>query len=84
MKNKYVGSNWRMVLKTENDVDQLNVEVESKNRLSQVESIELEKSLKNEIKSVIIFTPHITVLPPNSIIQEGLKAKRVVDKRKKV
>jgi phenylacetate-CoA ligase len=84
MKNKHVGSNWRMVLKTENDVDQLNVEVESKERLSQVESIELEESLKNEIKSVIIFTPHITVLPPKSIVQEGLKAKRVVDERKKV
>jgi phenylacetate-CoA ligase len=84
MKNKHVGSNWRMVLTTENDVDQLNVEVESKERLSQVESIELEKSLKSEIKSVIIFTPHITILPPNSIVQDGLKAKRVVDERKKV
>jgi len=84
MKNKHVGSNWRMVLTTEDDIDQLNVEVESKQPLSQVESIELEKSLKSEIKSVIIFTPNITVLPPNSIIQEGLKAKRVVDERKKV
>ena len=84
MKNKHVGSNWRMVLTTEDDIDQLNVEVESKQPLSQVESIELEKSLKSEIKSVVIFTPNITVLPPNSIIQEGLKAKRVVDERKKV
>ena len=39
--------------------------------------------LKNEIKSVIVFTPRVTVLPPNSIQQEGLKAKRVMDKRKK-
>ena len=84
MKNKYVGGNWRMILTTENDVDQLKVEVESKERLSQVESIDLEKTLKNQIKSVIIFTPSIVVLPPNSINQEGLKAKRVVDERKKV
>ena len=60
------------------------MEVESKERLSQVESIELEKLLKNEIKSVIIFTPTVTILPPNSIAQEGLKVKRVVDERKKV
>ena len=61
----------------------LNVEVESKTQLSQVECMDLEKSLKDEIKSVIVFTPRVTVLPPNSITQEGLKAKRVVDQRKK-
>ncbi len=85
MKNDQVGGNWRMVLTTdENDVDQLTVEVESKNRLSQVDQIDLEKKLKSEIKSIIVFTPDVTVLPPNSITQEGLKAKRVVDDRKKV
>ena len=84
MKNENVGGNWRMILTTEDDIDQLKVEVESKERLSQVESIELEKLLKNEIKSVIIFTPTVTILPPNSIAQEGLKVKRVVDERKKV
>jgi phenylacetate-CoA ligase len=82
MKNNEVGGNWRMVLTTEDDVDILTVEVESKSILSQVESMDLEKSLKNEIKTVIIFTPRVTVLPPNSINQENLKAKRVVDKRK--
>lgn len=83
MKNKHVGGNWRMVLTTENDIDMLTVEVESKTQLSQVESMDLEDSLKNEIRSVIVFTPRVTVLPPNSISQEGLKAKRVVDKREK-
>ena len=83
MKNNTVGGNWRMVLTTEGDADQLTVEVESKTSLSQVDQMELEKQLKNEIKSVIVFTPRVTVLPPNSIQQEGLKAKRVMDKRKK-
>jgi phenylacetate-CoA ligase len=82
MKNEDVGGNWRMILTTEHDVDMLTVEVESKMRLSQVEIMDLEKHLKNEIKSVIVFTPRITVVPPNSIPQEGLKAKRVVDERK--
>jgi phenylacetate-CoA ligase len=84
MKNENVGGNWRIVLSTENDIDVLTVEVESKIPLSQVESMDLEGGLKSEIKSVIVFTPKVTVLPPNSIIQEGLKAKRVVDNRKKV
>ncbi len=84
MKKPEVGGNWRMVISTENDVDTLSVEVESKKTLSQVESMNLENSLTSEIKSVIVFTPRVTVLPPNSIPQEGLKAKRVIDKRKKV
>jgi len=83
MKNQEVGGNWRMMLDTKNDVDILTVEVESKNQLSQVESADLEESLKNDIKSVIVFTPRVTVLPPNGIPQEGLKAKRVIDNRKK-
>jgi len=83
MKNQEVGGNWRMVLDTKNDVDMLTVEVESRNQLSQVESMDLEESLKNDIKSVIVFTPRVTVLHPNCIPQEGLKAKRVVDNRKK-
>jgi phenylacetate-CoA ligase len=84
MKNDIIGSNWRMVLITEEDIDKLIVEVESKTTLSQVDQMELERKLENEIKSVIVFTPKVTVLPPDSITHEGLKAKRVIDKRIKV
>lgn len=84
MKNQAVGGNWRMVLTTENDIDKLTVEVESKEPLSQDESMNLEETLKGEIKSVIVFTPRVTVLHPNSIPQIGIKAKRVIDERKKV
>ena len=84
MKNKSLGGNWRMILQTEGNVDNLTVEAESKTPLSQVESMDLEEKLKNEIKSIIVFTPKVVVVPPNSIPQEGLKAKRVVDQRKKV
>ena len=83
MKNQDVGGNWRMVLTTKSDVDMLTVEVESKTQLSQVESMNLEKLLKNEIKSVIVFTPRVEVLSPNTIPESGLKAKRVIDERKK-
>jgi len=84
MKDDKVGGNWQMVLTTdENDVDQLTVKVETKKLLSQIDQIALEKKLREQIKSVIVFTPSVNVLPPNSIVQEGLKAKRVVDNRKK-
>jgi phenylacetate-CoA ligase len=84
MKKEEIGGNWRMVLNTVNDVDMLTVEVESKINLNKIETTDLEKKLKEEIKSVIIFTPKVNVMPPNSIIQNGLKAKRVIDNRKKV
>ena len=83
MKNPLVGGNWHMKLYTENDIDQVKVEVESKQQLSQTETKELEDNLQNAIKSVIVFTPQVEVLPPNTIIQQGLKAKRVIDNRKK-
>jgi phenylacetate-CoA ligase len=83
MKNQEVGGNWRMILTTENNVDVLKVEVESKTIMSQVESMNLEESLKNNIKSVIVFTPRIEILPPKGIPKTGLKAKRVIDERKR-
>jgi phenylacetate-CoA ligase len=84
MKNESIGGNWRMILTTDkNETDQLTIEVESKNILSQVDQMDLEQRLTSEIKSAIVFSPKVTVLPPNGIIQEGLKAKRVIDQRKK-
>ena len=41
MNNPLVGGNWRMVLSTENDIDLLTVEVETKQRLSIVDSEQL-------------------------------------------
>jgi phenylacetate-CoA ligase len=83
MNNPLVGGNWRMVLFTEDDVDLLTVEVETKQRLSQVDSEQLALKLKGDIQSVIVFTPRVEVLPPNAILETGLKAKRVIDNRKK-
>ena len=84
MKDQKVGNNWRMILTTdENDMDQLKVEVESKVILSKNDQVSLERKLINDIKQVLVFTPSVSVLPPNGIEQQGLKAKRVIDNRKK-
>ena len=82
MKNPSVGGNWRMVLSTKKDVDMLTVEVETKKQLSTEGTESLAQKLQNDIKSVIVFTPKIEVLPPNTIPDTGLKAKRVIDDRK--
>jgi phenylacetate-CoA ligase len=84
MNNPLVGGNWRMVLTTEHDVDMLTVEVETKQRLSIADTEQLAQKLKVDIKSVIVFTPRVDVLPPNTILETGLKAKRVIDNRQKV
>ena len=83
MKHDEVGSNWHMILTNENDIDMLEVEVESENYLSPNDTEKLQTILQNEIKSIIVFNPRVTVLPPNTIPETGLKAKRVVDNRKK-
>ncbi|HEC86742.1 MAG TPA: phenylacetate--CoA ligase family protein [Thermoplasmatales archaeon] len=81
MKNPMVGSNWRMILTREEDMDQLIVEVESAKELDELAKKDLEKLLQDEIKSVITLTPRVSILPPKGIPVEGLKAKRVIDKR---
>jgi phenylacetate-CoA ligase len=82
MKHPAVGGNWRLVLTTENDIDILTVEVETKTLLSQIETDELAQQLKTNLQSVLVFTPLIKILPPNTIQETGLKAKRVLDNRK--
>jgi phenylacetate-coenzyme A ligase PaaK-like adenylate-forming protein len=83
MKHPEVGGNWRMILSTENEMDMLTVELETKQQMSQMDILNLEKTLKNNIKSVLVFTPQVDVLPPNTIPDTGLKAKRVIDNRVK-
>ena len=84
MKDERVGNNWRMIINTDkNDQDQLTVEVETKKLLSEIDSKNLGNKLVNDIKQVIVFTPRVSVLPPNGIEQKGLKAKRVIDNRVK-
>jgi len=84
MKHEEVGGNWRMIIETdENNVDKLLVEVESKKPLDNQQMKKLEDILRREISSVIVFTPHIKVLPPGGIPAEGIKAKRVIDNRKR-
>ena len=44
----------------------------------------LTQQLISEIKSVLVFQPRVEILPPNTIPETGLKAKRVIDERTRV
>jgi phenylacetate-CoA ligase len=81
MKNKSVGGNWRMIITSENDIDELIIEVELQKHISKTDIIKLEQKLKNDIKSVIIFTPTLRFLSPNALPDTSLKVKRVIDQR---
>ncbi len=83
MKHTEVAGNWRMILSTENEIDMLTVEVETKQQLTKNHIQDLNKQIQSDIKSVIVFNPRIDILPPNTIPDSGIKAKRVIDKRKK-
>lgn len=77
-----VGSNWRMILTTDK-IDQLTVEVESKNLIASSQKIEqLQQRIKEGIRSVIALTPQIKIKSPGEIPQESIKARRVIDQRK--
>lgn len=81
MNNSKVGTNWRMIITKEKGLDQLIVEVESKVELNKKEREDLEKELEKEIETVLTLKPKVVVLHPNSIPREGIKARRVIDRR---
>jgi len=83
MKHSEIGGNWRMVLTTDNDIDNLTVEVETKKQISQIDEDKLTSKIQSEVKAVLVFNPKITILPPNTIPETGIKAKRVIDNRRK-
>ncbi len=83
MKHPAVGGNWQMVLSTEDDIDQLTVVVETRELLSQMDCEKLASVLQKAIQAVIVFTPRLEVVAPYAIPETGLKAKRVVDNRRK-
>jgi phenylacetate-CoA ligase len=83
MKNPKVGSNYRITLYTEGVMDQMMVEIESRSILTESELQNLVKEIQREIKAVLTLGPEIKILEPGGIPKEGIKAKRVIDNRKK-
>ena len=79
-----LASNYLITLTTDEDNDNMTVEVELEELFTDDYSrlLDLEKRIRRALKDEILLTPHIKLVPKGSLpVSEG-KAVRVVDKRK--
>ncbi len=84
MQFKELGSNYLITLTTDEDNDNMTVEVEIAEMFTDdyARLQQLTKDITRALKDEILLTPHVKLVPKGSLpVSEG-KAKRVVDKRK--
>jgi len=82
MKNSKVGSEWLMIIDKKGDMDELIVQVESKEKYSEEEKKKIAEELKKEIRIITTLNAKVEVLDPDTLPRHEGKAKRVIDKRK--
>ena len=84
MQFKELASNYLITLTTDEDNDNMTVEVELEELFTDDYQclLNLEKEIKRRLKDEILLTPHVKLVPKGTLpVSEG-KAVRVVDKRK--
>ena len=84
MQFKELASNYLITLTTDEDNDNMTVEVELEELFTDdfQRLIFLQKEIKRRLKDEILLTPHVKLVPKGTLpVSEG-KAVRVVDKRK--
>jgi len=83
MRHKEMAGDWIMIIERTNDVDTLIIKAETKKKVSKEEEERIRKELMTSIQVITTLTPKIEILPPGSLPREGIKAKRVFDRRAK-
>lgn len=84
MQFKELASNYLITLTTDEDNDNMTVEVELEELFTDdfQRLLSLEKEIKRRLKDEILLTPHVKLVPKGTLpVSEG-KAVRVIDKRK--
>ena len=84
MQFKELANNYLITLTTDEDNDNMTVEVELEELFTDdyQRLLSLEKEIKRRLKDEILLTPHVKLVPKGTLpVSEG-KAVRVVDKRK--
>jgi phenylacetate-CoA ligase len=80
-----VGNNYVIVLRRENNVDEMIVKVEMTDRIF-VEDMRLlhrlQKKITRDLKSELLLTPKVELVEPNSLPKSEGKAVRLIDERK--
>ncbi len=85
LKEYEVGPEYRIKVSRVNSVDRMIIEVESKEKISDDSKRDLlSKRLSKSLQDVLLFSPEVILVEPNSLprVEVG-KAQRVVDERKK-
>jgi len=83
MRHKEMAGDWAMIIERTNDTDTLIIKAETKKKVSKEEGERIRKELTTSIQVITTLTPKIEILPPGSLPREGIKAKRVFDRRVK-
>ena len=83
MRHELASGNWLMVVENVQGMDQLTIRVETKREVGAEEAERLRKDIVKSVQVIASFTPTVEILPPDSLPRGGIKAKRVIDKRKK-
>ena len=84
MQFKELANNYLITLTTDDDNDNMTVEVELEELFTDdfQRLLALEKDIKHRLKDEILLTPHVKLVPKGTLpVSEG-KAVRVIDKRK--
>ncbi len=84
LKEHDLGSEYRITIDRVNSIDRMSIEVESRERIdSQKLREDLAKKLSADLHSILLFSPEIAIVDPNSLprVEVG-KSIRVIDQRK--
>ena len=83
MQSKELASNYLITLTTDDNNDNMTVEVELEELFTDdyQKLIQLQKNVKRALKDEILLTPHVKLVPKGSLPTSEGKAVRVIDKR---
>jgi phenylacetate-CoA ligase len=83
LKESDFGSEYQIRLIRQNSVDRMSITVESKEKeLERGKREQLKASLGLELRNILLFTPDISIVDPNTLPRVEIgKAKRVYDER---
>jgi phenylacetate-CoA ligase len=77
-----IGGTWRMIIETIGDMDRLLIQVETKRDVPPALLEKLKAEVTNTVQVITALTPAVEIHPPDTLPSDGIKAQRVIDKRR--
>jgi len=82
MKNSKVSENWVMIIEKVDGMDEVTIDIESKEKVGEEEAKKIAEEIEKQIKIATTLRANVEILPPDSLPKSEGKVKRVIDKRK--